>query len=101
MYIINTTFIVEPIVHEQWYEFFTKKIVPYLREQGFNSLLFTRVLTDDNNSHYTYSLQIADSEISDYQVFMSNAMTEYSKIASPWFAEKALHYTSLLKIITI
>lgn len=101
MYIINTSFIVEPPVHGQWYEFFTMKFIPYLRENGFTNLIFTRVLTDENNPHYTYSLQIPESSITDYERFMNDAMKEYSAVAAPWFAEKALHYTSLLKIIEI
>lgn len=101
MYIINTSFIVEPPAHNQWYEFFTLKFIPYLRQTGFENLIFTRVLTDENNAHYTYSLQITESTITDYQRFSAEAMTEYSTVAAPWFAEKALHYTSLLKIIEI
>lgn len=101
MYIINTSFIIEPPVHTQWYEFFTTKFIPYLRENGYTNLLFTRVLTDDNNPHYTYSLQIGDSTIVDYQRFAKDAMAEYSTVVAPWFAEKAIHYTSLLKVIEL
>lgn len=99
-YIINITFIVEPPAHADWYEFFTKKFLPYVREdQSYGKTIFTRVLTDDKNPHYTYSLQVCDSSIEDYQRFIATAMAEYSSIAAPWFAEKVLHYPSLLKII--
>lgn len=100
-YIINVSFIVEPVAHGQWYEFFTTKFIPELRGHGYGELIFTRVLTDEANSHYTYSLQVKDSTVADYQRFMSEMMAEYSKIAEPWFAQKVLHYTSLLKIIEI
>ncbi len=65
MYIVNTSFMVEPPVHERWYDLFVHKFMPYLREAGFGEsadggqrrILFTRVLTDSGDPHYTYSLQ--------------------------------------------
>lgn len=101
MYIINTSFIVEPVAHAQWYELFTNKFVPYLRSEGFDKLIFTRVLTDENNAHYTYSLQIDHSTVADYQRFMAVVMPEYTSIVLPYFGAKVLHYNSLLKKIEL
>ncbi len=109
MYIVNTSFMVEVAVHAQWYDFFVRKFIPYLREAGFGSndtegqrrIIFTRVLTDNGDPHYTYSLQIEVPDTGEYQRFMQDMMSEYSTIARPLFGDQALHFTSLLKKIDI
>lgn len=109
MYIVNTTFIVEPPVHEQWYDLFVNKFMPYLRQAGFGGdtpdcqqrIVFTRMLTDNGDPHYTYSLQVEVTDTAEYQRFMQDVMGEYSTIAGPLFGEQALHFTSLLKKIAI
>ncbi|CDN31275.1 hypothetical protein BN938_1181 [Mucinivorans hirudinis] len=100
-YIINITFIVEPPAHTKWYAFIEEKFAPYLRENGYGELLFTRVLSDERNPHYTYSLQIKDSTVEDYQRFTRDAINEYSTIAHRYFGEHVLHHISLLKIINL
>lgn len=109
MYIINTSFMVEPPVHERWYDLFGHKFMPYLREAGFGGndsdgqrrIVFTRVLTDNGDPHYTYSLQVEVPDTAEYQRFMQDVMGEYSSIAGPLFGEQVLHFTSLLKKIDI
>lgn len=109
MYIVNTSFMVEPPVHERWYDLFANKFMPYLREAGFGGddaqgqrkIVFTRVLTDNGDPHYTYSLQVEVSDTAEYRRFMQEVMGEYSSIAGPLFGEQALHFTSLLKKIDI
>ncbi len=100
---------VEPLVHERWYDLFVHKFMPYLREAGFGEnadggqrrILFTRVLTDSGDPHYTYSLQVEVPDTAEYRRFMQDVMGEYSAIAAPLFGEQALHFTSLLKKIDI
>ena len=109
MYIVNTTFMVEPPVHDRWYDLFAGKFMPFLREAGFGGddaqgqrrIVFTRVLTDNGDPHYTYSLQVEVSDTAEYQRFMQDVMGEYSSIAGPLFGKQALHFTSLLKKIDL
>lgn len=109
MYIINTTFIVEPPVHDRWYDLFTGKFMPFLREAGFGNddaqgqrrIVFTRVLTDNGDPHYTYSLQVEVPDTAEYQRFMQDVIGEYTSIAGPLFGEQVLHFTSLLKKIDL
>lgn len=103
MYIVNTTFIVESDVHGQWYDFFREKFLPYVHSAGFGGSekreVFSRVLTDAGDPHYTYSLQVEVSDTGEYQRFMADVIGEYATIARPLFGEKALYFTSLLKPI--
>ncbi len=100
---------IEPPVHERWYDLFVNKFMPYLREAGFGGedaqkqrrVIFTRVLTDNGDAHYTYSLQVEVPDIPEYQRFMQDVIGEYSSIAGPLFGEQALHFSSLLKKIDI
>lgn len=101
MYIINTTYVIEPPIHGQWYDIFTTKYVPFLRSAGFEKMVMTRVLSEDKVSHYTYSLQVEVDDIATYQRFMSDAMGEYNQIATPLFGESALHFCTLLKKIDL
>lgn len=99
MYIVNTSFMIEPPVHGRWYEFFTEKFMPRLAIEGFEEFVFTRVLTDNRDPHYTYSLQVHVPDIASYQRFMQDMMGEYSSIVMPLFGEQALHFSTLLKKI--
>ena len=42
MYIVNTSFMVEPSVHDRWLKFVTEKYIPALRARGFGKVVFTR-----------------------------------------------------------
>lgn len=102
MYIVNTTFIVEQPVHDRWYDWFTTKVIPHLRREGFHGrMVFTRVLTDGGDPHHTYSLQVHVDDMPSYQRFANDLMGEYAMMAGTMFGEQALHFTTLLKKITL
>lgn len=105
MYIVNTSFMVEPAVHGRWYDLFEHRFIPYLHSSGFGRapyrIVFTRVLTDTGDSHHTYSLQVEVPDTGEYQRFMQEVMGEYATIAGPLFGEKVLHFTTLLKPIDL
>lgn len=109
MYIVNTSFMIEPPVHDRWYDLFVRRFLPGLREAGFGTddsggqrrIVFTRVLTDNGDAHYTYSLQVEVPDTGEYLRFMREVMGEYTAVAGPLFGEQALHFTSLLKKIEI
>lgn len=52
MYIVNTSFMVEPSVHDRWLKFVTEKYIPALRARGFGKVVFTRVLSVDAEDHF-------------------------------------------------
>ena len=66
MYIVNTSFMVEPSVHDRWLKFVTEKYIPALRARGFGKVVFTRVLSVDAEDHFTYSLQVNADDMEAY-----------------------------------
>ncbi|MEG2479152.1 MAG: DUF4286 family protein [Mucinivorans sp.] len=81
--------------------FFYKKIVTHCRAEGFSELTFTRVLHEDTQGHYTYSLQVAVDSIPEYQRFVAEIMTDYGSTVLSVFGEQVLHFTTLLKRIML
>ncbi len=99
MYIISTTFAVDPPVHGLWYKFVTEKFLPRLEEESGESPVFTRVLSQIPEDHYTYSVQCRCADIPFYHRFMSRIMADYMEIAEPMFGDKVVYFTTLLKRI--
>lgn len=101
MYIINTTFVVEPKIHNQWYKFFIEKFIPAIQQQNFQIIALTRILAENNTGNYAYSLQITVDQIPEYQRYMQEPLEEYVEMAKSLFGEEALHFTTLLKKIPL
>lgn len=55
MYIVNTSFMVDPAIHDRWLESLRKHYLPLLAAQGFDKITFTRVLPATAEEHFTYS----------------------------------------------
>ena len=70
MYIVNTSFMVEPSVHDRWLKFVTEKYIPALRARGFGKVVFTRVLSVDAEDHFTYSLQVNADDMEAYRLIV-------------------------------
>lgn len=100
MYIVNTTFIVMPTVHGMWYEFVTEKYLPSLEENPiYGTVRFTRLLSEQEEKHFTYSLQIDCKELSVYHNYMKVSLAEYSEFSHSLFDAEVVHFVSLLKLI--
>ena len=99
MYTVNTSFMVEPDAHEHWLQIIRTKYVPFLRENGYDRILLTRVLESEMMGHFTYSLQVVVEDIEQYQHLSGKLFEEYVQIMTPIFGEKVLWFTSLLKHI--
>ncbi|MCC8088181.1 MAG: DUF4286 family protein [Rikenellaceae bacterium] len=101
MYILNTSFMVEYDVHDLWLDMIRNRVVPYIRSKGFPDLTFTKVISNDNGGHHTYSLQVEMDDLAHYSLFMDDILAEYASICAPVFGEKALYFTSLLKKVEL
>lgn len=97
MYILNTSFMVEYDVHDHWSDSFRKHFLPFLRESGFGDMVFTKVISNDNEGHFTYSLQIPMADLSRYDEFCGQILSDYAATYRPVYGEKVLWFVSLLK----
>lgn len=97
MYILNTSFMVEYDVHELWLDTFRNRFLPFLREAGFAEPIFTKVISNDTEGHFTYSLQVPMADLSRYEEFNRDILGEYAATYRPVFEEKVLWFVSLLK----
>lgn len=101
MYILNTSFMVDHDVHERWLATFRGRFLPFLREAGFAEPLFTRVVSNDNEGHSTYSLQLPMADLSHYKEYTEEILADYAATTTPVFGEKVVWFVSLLKKVGI
>lgn len=102
MYIVNTSFMVDPLVHDKWFEFVSQRFIPRLQEdEEVDEIVFTRVLSERPEDHFTYSLQVHVTDLDAYQYFMEEIFDEYLQIATPVFGVKVMYFTTLMKCIQV
>lgn len=97
MYIVNTTFIIAPTVHGAWYKFITEKFIPTIGQKK----VFTRLLSEQVEQHFTYSLQVYIDDMAQYKHFTEETLLEYQHFATEMFDAEVMHFTSLMKIIDV
>ena len=90
---------VEYAVHARWLEMIKKNFLPFVRENGYGDLVFTRVLSNDSQGEFTYSLQVHIEDMGKYNDFTERVMEEYLAVYPAVFGEKVLHFSTLLKKI--
>lgn len=101
MYKINTSFVVDHIAHERWLDIIIHNYVPFLRQNGFESVTLSRIVSIDASDHFTYSLLIDIENMDQYKTLTTSIFEEYTKIAEPLFGTQVTWFTSLMKIIDI
>ncbi len=99
MYIVSTSFVIDPSVHDPWFNFFKTNFMKYLTDNGFEKNVLTRLLSEEAVTQYTYSLQVYVDNLPEYKRFMEEALSEYIKISVPLFGVNALYFSSLLKMV--
>ena len=101
MYIINTTFVVEPANHAQWYDLVTTKLIPHIKENYAQTVSLHRLLSDEQVEHYTYSMQIATDSLAILQPLQNETLIEYATTYAQMFQTDALLFTTVLKKIEL
>ena len=91
MYIVNTSFMVEPSVHDRWLKFVTEKYIPALRARGFGKVVFTRVLSVDAED------QVNADDMEAYRLIVDELFAEYAATAGALFGQRVLWFNSLMK----
>lgn len=98
MYIVNTSFFVKPEISGQWLEIINGKYIPFLKENGFNDIVFSRVLSEGNNvDGFTYSLMVHVEDMSQYKTLTNELFGEYTSIAVPMFGQDVVWFITVMK----
>lgn len=97
MYLVNTTFAVEPRIHGQWLRIITENYVPLIESRGYRIVALSRVLSAEAVEHYTYSLLVEAEDIERYKELTGEIFAEYAAIAGPMFGSDVVWFTSLMK----
>lgn len=97
MYIVNTTFVIDPAAHEPWLKLMREHYIPSLQQAGYLELTFTRLIREEAPGDFTYSLQAEASSLDDYRRISNELLSQYETIAREWFDNRVQWFTSLLK----
>lgn len=92
MYIVNTTYIVEPAVDAQWREWVAVQLLPQLDNPR---VVLTRVLSQEPTEHQSYSLQIEAIDVPQMQI-----VRQITAQPIP-FGQAVLAFTTVLKKIEL
>ena len=101
MYTINTTFVVEPANHTQWYDFMTTQFITHIKEHHAENVSLHRLLSDQQVEHYTYSFQIKTDSLVILETLQNELLPEYATTFAHMFQADALFFTSVLKKIQL
>lgn len=100
MYIINVSFMVSAPVHGNWHDFVHNKFIPELvKESMIEKVIFARVLGEEVQNHFTYSLQMYVKEISYYVRLRKGLLGDYQSFSTELFDTEVTHFITVMKII--
>ncbi len=71
--------------------------LPYLASQGFSRVAFSRVLHEQGEGHFTFSLLVEIDSLDDYRRFTGPVWEEYVALAAGAFGEQVLWFITLMK----
>ena len=101
MYILNTTFVVDPSQQDAWLDVIKNIYIPYLNEEGFVDITFTRIISIEPVKQFTYSLQVGVEDMGKYKLLTESVFQKYEVVASPMFGDRVVWFTSFMKKIEL
>lgn len=99
MYLINTSFFVDPATQEEWLAVMHGSFIPSLRSEGYAIVAFSRVISMEAADHFTYSLLVEAADLEDYSRLTDDVFGHYQSTAGERFGEKVLTFSTLMKKI--
>ncbi|MFI3331650.1 MAG: DUF4286 family protein [Rikenellaceae bacterium] len=99
MYKVNTSFVVEGCENNRWLNIINENYIPFLKENGFNQVCLSRVLSAENESNFTYSLLVDIDNIADYEKLTGVIFDEYTAVAEPLFGARVVWFTTVMKVL--
>ncbi|GHU98119.1 hypothetical protein FACS1894159_00120 [Bacteroidia bacterium] len=97
MYIVNTTFVVEPHCRQQWISLMENEYMPLLRQSGMGAATLCRIISERAEEHLTYALMVEVESMADYSRLTGELFDRYLELAGLLFGQRPLSVTTLLK----
>lgn len=97
MYLVNTSFAVEPAVHDRWLGIIKGHYIPLLKERGYEVVALSRVISVEPVQHFTWSLLVAVPDMARYAELTEEVFSRYLALADSLFGEGVMWFTSLMK----
>lgn len=97
MYLVNTSFAVDPAVLDSWLGIIKSHYIPLLKQRGYDVVALSRVISVDPVQHFTYSLLVAVPDMQRYAELTEDVFSEYLAVADPLFGQSVVWFTSLMK----
>ncbi len=91
---------VSAAAHGNWYDFINNKFLPALgKEPMVEKYVLSRVLGDEVQTHFTYSLQMYVEEISYYVRLRKSLLSELQTFSAELFDAEVNHFITVMKVI--
>ncbi|MGL5637120.1 MAG: DUF4286 family protein [Bacteroidales bacterium] len=101
MIIYNTTYQVDPSIHDEAINWIKESLIPsLLKTQHLKNPRFVKVLTDDPNNN-SYSLQFEVDSIADLNAWYKQVGAEIYSSLTNKYGNKLLGFTTLLENIEL
>ena len=87
-------------VHGKWTEFANNTFIPKLeKEPMIEKIILAKVLGEEVQDHFTYSLQMYVPEISYYTRLRGGLIKDYKSIERELFSTDVTHFITVMKVL--
>ena len=99
MYIVNVSFMVSAPVHGVWYDYIDNTFLPEIKSSLLvKNIIMSRVLGEQVQTHFTYSIQLYIEEISHYVKLKGGALGSMQVALPTLFKEDVTNFITVMKI---
>jgi len=100
MIIYNVTINIEPSVHDEWLQWMQEIHIPEVMQTNlFIENRILKVLGDDDQEGYTYSIQYTCNSLDDYENYKMKFAPELQAKHNERYKDKFVSFRTLLEII--
>ena len=101
MYIYNVTSNIDESIHKEWLNWMKTKHIPaMLSTELFSSAKISQVMIQEEMGGVTYAVQFTTDSVETLDIYYNKFDADFQKESRQLFGEKALSFTTELKVIT-
>lgn len=101
MIIYNTTFHIDPAIHDQFISWLKNDYIPAAQKDGLNNPLLTRILAKSEDGSLTYALHLYADNLSTAAKWSSGQMPAILSDAYKKWGEKMLPFSTPMELIEL